>query len=256
LEPIREGQILHSINQDFTCLSWNIRRCRGIDGRIDPDRTLATLRGETPVGEIDALILQEADEEVPPHRGLLDIAAVEEATGLRYLHTDSAHRWSADSHGFLGTIIFTRPDLTVDQITLLDLPGRCHRGAVIADLAREGQNFRLIGMHLSLMQTLRWAQLRTICQYMFRKPRQPAILMGDLNEWRPWGGLALSRRFLGADLRGPAKATFPVKRPLLPLDRVLTTAPAQVTATTVLDGPGIRMTSDHRPLLAHINLGA
>ncbi|WP_156788473.1 endonuclease/exonuclease/phosphatase family protein [Roseobacter sp. CCS2] len=242
-------------HQEFTCLSWNIHRCRGNDGRIDPARTLATLRDDMPVGAIDALILQEADEEVPPHSGLLDIAAVEAATGLRYLHTDPAHRWSDGSHGFLGTIMFTRPEIAVESITLLDLPGRCHRGAVIADLTRNGQEFRLVGMHLSLMQTLRWAQLRTICQFMFRKPRQPAILMGDLNEWRPWGGLALSKRFLGAELRGPAKATFPINRPMLPLDRVLTTAPAHVSATQVLDGPGIRMTSDHRPLLAHISLG-
>ncbi|MEL7178576.1 MAG: endonuclease/exonuclease/phosphatase family protein [Pseudomonadota bacterium] len=242
-------------NQDFTCLSWNIHRCRGNDGKVDPARTLATLRAEMPVGDIDALILQEADEEVPPHRGLLDIAAVEAGTGLRYIHTNPAHRWSDGSHGFLGTIIFVRPDVHVDRITLLDLPGRCHRGAVIADLTRDGQEFRLVGMHLSLMQALRWAQLRTICQYMFRKPRQPAILIGDMNEWRPWGGFALSKRFLSTDLRGPVKPTFPINRPFLPLDRVLTTAPAQVRSSEVIDGPGVRMTSDHRPLLAHINLG-
>ena len=243
-------------HQDLTCLSWNVHRCRGNDKRVDPGRTLSTLRDETLTANIDALILQEADEEVPPHAGLLDIAGVETATGLRYLHTDPTHRWSDRSHGFLGTIMFVHPDITVDQITLLDLPGRCHRGAVVADLAHGDHQFRLIGMHLSLMQTLRWAQLRTICQFMFRKPRQPAILMGDLNEWRPWGGLALSKRFLGVDLRGPAKATFPINRPLLPLDRVLTTAPAKVLQTQVLDSPDIRMTSDHRPLLARINLGA
>ncbi len=247
---------MRHLERQFSCLSWNIHRCRGNDGIIDPDRTLATLCAETPVARIDALILQEADEEVPPHAGLLDIAAVEAATGLRYLHRDSAHRWSDDSHGFLGTIILLRPDIEVERVTLLDLPGRCHRGAVIADLVRDGQPFRLIGLHLSLMQALRWAQLRTVSQFMFRKPRRSTILAGDLNEWRPWGGLALSRRLLGVDLRGPAKPTFPINRPFLPLDRVLTTAPAQIRATTVLDGPGIRMASDHRPLHAQVDLGA
>jgi len=246
---------LRPLDQEFSCLSWNIHRCRGNDGVVDPGRTLATLRDEMPVHRIDALILQEADAEIPPHEGLLDIAAVEDATGLRSVHTRRAHRWSADSHGFLGTIIFTRPGITVEGITLLDLPGRCHRGAVLVDLAREGQRFRLIGVHLSLMQALRWAQLRIVCQFMFRNPRHPAILAGDLNEWRPWCGLALSPRLLGAAFRGPAKATFPINRPLLPLDRVLTTAPARVTSSRVLDGPGIRITSDHRPLLAHVDLG-
>lgn len=243
------------MDHTFVCLSWNIHRCRGNDGRLDPDRTLNTLRSEMPADKLDALILQEADEETPPHAGLLDIKAVEAATGLRYLHADSENRWSEHSHGFLGTIMFVRPDITVDRVTLLDLPGHCHRGAVVADLSDKGHAFRLIGTHLSLMQALRWAQMRIICQYMFRQPARPTLLAGDLNEWRPWGGLALSRHLLGQDWRGPAKATFPVNRPLLPLDRVLTTKPARVKATQVLDGPGIRMTSDHRPLLAHVDLG-
>ncbi|WP_341367952.1 endonuclease/exonuclease/phosphatase family protein [Yoonia sp. BS5-3] len=241
--------------QTLSCLSWNIHRCRGNDGVIDPARTLATLQAEALDSPIDALILQEADEEIPPHTGLLDIDAVAAATGLRYIHDDPAHRWSDGSHGFLGTIIFVHPDITVDRITLLDLPGRCHRGAVIADLTRDGRRFRLIGVHLSLMQALRWAQLRTICQFMFRNPLRPTILMGDLNEWRPWGGLALSPRFLGTTFTGPALPSFPINRPFLPLDRVLVTAPATVRSAEVLDGPGIRMTSDHRPLRALVDLG-
>lgn len=246
---------MHPINQEFSCLSWNIHRCRGNDGVVNPARTLDTLCAEMPAREIDALILQEADEACPPHAGLLDIGALEAATGLRSVHSDAAHRWSAGSQGFLGTVVFVRPDITVEAVTLLDLPGHCHRGAVVADLTRRAQRFRLIGAHLSLGQALRWAQLRIICQYMFRAPRHPTILAGDLNEWRPWGGLALSPRLLGADLRGPAKPTFPVRYPLLPLDRVLVTPPAQVRATQVLDGPGIRITSDHRPLVAQIALG-
>ena len=239
---------------DFACLSWNIHRGKGNDGRVDPARTVETLRTEMLTHPFDALILQEADEETPPHAGILDIASIEAACGLRYVHTGSRHRWSDVSHGFLGTVLFVNPDITVERITLLDLPGRCHRGAVVADLVRGGQAFRLIGVHLSLMQVLRWAQLRTICQFMARQPRHPTVLVGDLNEWRPWGGLALSRRLLGQRFSGPAKRTFPVGRPLLPLDRVLTTAPAVVQNTTVLDGPGIRMASDHRPLLARVCL--
>jgi endonuclease/exonuclease/phosphatase family metal-dependent hydrolase len=246
---------LNTPHNVFSCLSWNIHRCRGNDGVVDPARTLATLQADCLGNPIDALILQEADTEIPPHSGLMDIAGVEAATGLRYAHHDPHHRWAAGSHGFLGTVLFLAPDITVDNITLLDLPGRCHRGAVVADLTRGGVAFRLIGVHLSLSQPMRWAQLRTICQFMFRNPCRPTILTGDLNEWRPWGGLALSPRFLGQSFSGPAKPTFPINRPFLPLDRVLTTAPAHVTATKVLDGAAIRATSDHRPLWGQINLG-
>ncbi|MFN3227605.1 MAG: endonuclease/exonuclease/phosphatase family protein [Hyphomicrobiales bacterium] len=237
------------------CISWNIHRCRGNDDIVDPVRTLSVLRDEVWRPGCDALIFQEADEEVPPHDGLLDLHQIEQATGLRCVHDTPDHRWGEGSHGFLGVIIFLHPFFEVDDIVLLDLPGHCHRGAVIVDATRDGQSFRLIGTHLSLWQGLRIAQMRTIGQHLFRRHPRPTALVGDLNEWRPWGGLALSPKVLGAHFAGPAPATFPIRRPFLPLDRVLVSAPGRVASTEVLDGPGIRMASDHRPLAARIAWG-
>ena len=241
---------------DFSCISWNIHRCRGNDGRIDPDRTVDVLSRELWRDGIDALILQEADAEAWPQTGLLDIARIERVTGLRYAHSARRHRWSAESHGFLGNILFLHPSISVTTMTLVDLPGQCHRGAIVAELDRGGQRFRLIATHLGLSQVLRLAQLRTISQHILRQDEMPTVLVGDLNEWRWWGGLALLPGLLGQRFEGPAKATFPVRRPVLPLDRVLACAPARVIATEVLDGPGIRMASDHRPLVAHVALTA
>jgi endonuclease/exonuclease/phosphatase family metal-dependent hydrolase len=238
----------------LSCVSWNIHRGRGEDGVVDPARTADVLCGEVCSPCTDLLVLQEADEETPPHRGILDIAAIEARTGLRCVHTAAHSRWGADSHGFLGVVCFVHPLVMVDAVTVLDLPGRCHRGAVILDLRRAGQALRLIGTHLSLSQAFRIAQMRTLGQHLFRRPARATVLCGDLNEWRPWGGLALSPRVLGARFAGPAPATFPVRRPLLPLDRVLASGAARVTQVQVLDGPGIRMTSDHRPLAARIDI--
>ena len=251
-ERIKKGGFM--AHRSFSCISWNIHRCRGNDGRVDQDRIVQVLADEIWTDGTDALILQEADQECPPHGGLLDIAAVEAATGLRYAHAPVERRWAAGSHGFLGVIMFLRPDITVEVMNLVDLPGHCHRGAVVADLARGDQQFRLIGTHMSLWQGLRLAQLRIISQYLFRQEARPTVLVGDLNEWRPWGGLALSPRLLGTAFKGPAKGTFPISRPILPLDRILATEPARVATTRVLDGPGIRIASDHRPLSAEIAL--
>ncbi len=234
------------------CISWNIHRCRGNDGVVDPARTLAVLRDEVWCADCDALIFQEADEEVPPHGGLLDLHEIEQATGLRSVHETRDHRWGEGSHGFLGVIVFLHPSFQVSDIVLLDLPGHCHRGAVIVDAERDGQPIRLIGTHLSLWQGMRIAQMRTIGQHLFRRPSRPTVLVGDLNEWRPWGGFALSPKVLGARFAGPNPATFPIGRPFLPLDRVLVSEPGKVVSAEVLDGPGIRMASDHRPLAARI----
>ena len=238
----------------LTCLSWNIHRGRGNDGRVDPARTLDVLETEVWQPGTDVLVLQEADEEWPPHRGILDIGGVQAATGLAHVHEAAATRWGPESHGFLGIIVFLDPSIRIEDIVLLDLPGHCHRGAVVVDATKDGQPFRLIGTHLSLTQVLRMAQLRTVGQHVFRRDARPTILCGDLNEWRPWSGLALSRQILGARFVGRATATFPVSRPVLPLDRILTTAPGHVALARSLDGPGIRMASDHRPLLAKVVL--
>jgi endonuclease/exonuclease/phosphatase family metal-dependent hydrolase len=246
--------MMRGTETEFTCLSWNIHRGRGADGRVDAARIARVLAEEVARPAPDALVLQEADAETPPHQGFLDLGRIEAATGLVHLHGDAAHRWGAESHGFLGTIVFLHPEARLGEIALIDLPGHCHRGAVVVDFDLGGREMRLVGTHLSLGQGLRVAQMRTIGQHLFRRAPRPTILAGDLNEWRPWGGLALSRRVTGLDLRGPAPATFPARRPLLPLDRVLVTPPARVTEARVLDGPGIRMASDHRPLRARIAL--
>jgi len=240
--------------QTLSVLSWNVHRSRGSDGLVDPDRTLVALTDEAWRPDVRGLVLQEADAEIPPHAGILDIARVEAATGLRSVHVERSRRWGQESHGFLGTILFLHPSIEVEEVVLLDLPGRCHRGAVVLDGRWDGRAFRLVGTHLSLLQALRIAQMRTLGQHLFRRPARQTILCGDLNEWRPWGGLALSKRILGMRFSGPAPATFPIRRPFLPLDRILTTEPGRVVRAEVRDGDGIRMASDHRPLLADVLL--
>lgn len=233
--------------------TWNIHRARGADGRVDPERIVRALAAEVaPPGTVDALVLQEADGEGPPHAGLLDLARLEAGLGLRHAHRHAV--WGPESHGFLGTIVFLGPGLSVDGVALLDLPGRCHRGAVVVDVTGAGGPFRLIGTHLSLGQALRAAQMRVIGQYLARVADRPSLLVGDLNEWRPWGGLALAPRLVGRRFAGPARATFPVRRPLLPLDRVLATPPSRVRAARVADGPLVRAASDHCPLVAEVHL--
>lgn len=239
----------------LTCVSWNVHRGRGRDGIVDPSRTLDVLLEDVCPSAPDVLCLQEADEEVRPHRGLLDLARLEREAGVTHAHPGAAARWSDESHGFLGVVLFLGPSVRLESLVLLDLPGHCHRGAVVADVACRGSHLRLIGTHLSLSQPLRVAQMRTIGQHLARRAPRQTILCGDLNEWRPWGGLALSERVLGLRLVGPARPTFPSGRPVLSLDRIMTSAPGQVAELRVLDSPGIRQVSDHRPIAGRVLLG-
>ena len=240
----------------LTCLTWNIHRCRGRDGIIDTHRTSNALIDLLTRNPADIVILTEADAEAPPYGAILDMERIEAATGLCHAHGDLERRWSAESHGFLGTIVLHAPHWQSTDAHLLDLPGHYPRGATIMTFQSGSLKFRLVATHLSLGQVLRTAQMRAVGQYLTRKARLPTVLAGDLNEWRPWGGFAFSKRVTGVDLTGPARRSFPAIKPVLPLDRVMTTAPAKVTAARVITSDILRSTSDHLPLWAEITLGA
>jgi endonuclease/exonuclease/phosphatase family metal-dependent hydrolase len=237
----------------LTCVTWNIHRGRGVDGRVDAGRVAQAIADELCRPAPDILALQEADEERPPYAGFLPIDRIAADTGLSHALPPDL-RWGSDSHGFHGNIVFLAPRLVVSAGHLLDLPGHYPRGAVVLDLDTPLGPLRVINLHLSLSQPLRVAQMRTLGQHLDRRPAMPTLLLGDLNEWRPWGGLALSARVAGRRFHGPTLPTFPARRPVVPLDRILCDQPRAVTAPEVLSGPLARSASDHRPLRAVLSL--
>ncbi|MEM7642917.1 MAG: endonuclease/exonuclease/phosphatase family protein [Pseudomonadota bacterium] len=238
------------MDESLRVATWNVHRGVGTDGRFDPARIAEVIATDIAPAVPDILVLQEADADDWPHAGILDIPEIEAATGLRHAHGPEL-LWGPDSHGFLGVIVFLHPRLTVTRGRVLDLPGHAHRGAVVLDLALP---LRLVATHLSLAQWLRGVQMRAIGQYLHRSPQMRTVLVGDLNEWRPWAGLAFSRAVTGRTLTGPALATFPVGRPVLPLDRIMGDWPGMIGNAQVLDTPLIRAASDHRPLMAQVRL--
>ncbi len=202
---------------------------------------------------LDVLALQEADEECRPHARILDVRRIAESTGLEYIHPPEC-RWGPESDGFLGTILFLSPALKRIHMDVIDLPGHCHRGAVAVETACGDRPVRIISTHLSLFQPLRVIQMRIIGQYLRRRASMQTILLGDLNEWRPWGGAMFHRRLLGTQLRGPTRRTFPSMRPLLPLDRILTDGPGRVREIRVEDAEALTAASDHLPLTAIVTV--
>lgn len=233
--------------QSLRLCSWNVHRGRGRRGPVCKPRLM---KGLASLPSCDVLVLQEADTEAFPPTAILDTIILEKETGLRSVHDRPGRLWGQESAGFHGIVVLARPDLVPDTVDLVDLPGICHRGAVVAVF----DGFRVIGTHLSLGQPARIGQMRTIGQYLSRKPVMPTILAGDMNEWRPWGGLAFSRQVTGMALEGPARRTFPAGWPVLPLDRVLAGQGAHVRSLDVVPNPFCLQASDHRPALAEIAL--
>lgn len=239
---------------ELRCASWNIHRAKGADGRKDPERIRAAVAADLATRALDVLALQEADEECRPHGRILDVAAIAGDTGLVYQHTCPTMRWGPESDGFLGTILFLHPRWQGIHREVIDLPGHCHRGAVVVEARQNGADIRLMSMHLSLSQPLRIIQMRIIGQYLRRRPKMQTILLGDFNEWRPWGGLMFHRRLIGQRFYGPAMRSFPARFPVLPLDRIMTDRKDAVRDLHAVATPKMRDASDHLPIVGTVRV--
>ncbi len=239
---------------ELTAITWNIHRAKGQDGVVDPGRVMDAIETDLVPLSPQILALQEADGECRPHARIIDVNRIADATGLTYVHDNPSLRWGSESDGFLGTILFLHPHFQRTNADVIDLPGHCHRGAVVVEAHYEGRALRVMSTHLSLSQPLRIVQMRVIGQYLRRRPRKPTILLGDLNEWRPWGGLSLAKRVVGSKFSGPVTATFPSLCPVFPLDRILADLNGRVDSARVIKTPLVKQASDHLALIGRVTV--
>lgn len=236
--------------RDLHVATWNLHRGRGRDGRIDPARTVDALLRTAELAEADILSLHEAEDEAPPYAGFLDLARFEAETGLRSVHQTPDLRHGPASHGLIGNLLFLRPPLAALRTEALRMAGVYPRTAILADIGPAV----LVSTHLALSQPLRAVQMTRIARGLSRFPEKPVVLLGDLNEWRPWLGAAFSRVVAGRRFFGRARPTFPASRPLLPLDRILCDRPGAIADTRAPSSPALVAASDHLPLVARLRL--
>jgi len=113
-------------------------------------------------------------------------------------------------------------------------------------------------VHLGLREAHRQAQLQMMTEWVNGLPEgEPVVVAGDFNDWRQRAnhplntGAGLEEIFTLAHGR-PAR-TFPVRFPLLRLDRIYVKN-AHASSPTALALSNWRHLSDHAPLSAEIHL--
>jgi endonuclease/exonuclease/phosphatase family metal-dependent hydrolase len=225
--------------------SYNIHKCRGVDGITWPNRTVAVIHE---LGA-DVVALQEVDRRFGRRGGLLDPAAIERETGMRLLaQSDVPHRL-----GWRGNALLVRKHPVSYRCSRLKLPGGEPRGALVAELDLGEGKFRVIAAHLGLLRRSRVDQVAALLKAFHDSPPMPTILLGDLNEWRRRRRSAL--RGLEATFGvAPSILSFPSRRPTFPLDRILGWPAGLITDLAVHDSRLARQASDHLPLTAKANL--
>lgn len=239
-------------------LTYNIRHCRGTDGRVAPERVAAVIAGT----EADIVALQEVDVGRKRTGGLDQAEEIARHVGMRP-HFHPALHLEEERYG---DAVLTRPPSRL--VRAGPLPGLVRRprleprGALWVEVEVGGARLQVVNTHLGLLGAERIAQVEALLgPGWLGDPalRGPAVLLGDLNatSWsrayrRLAGRLADARRV--AERKGPRPATFPSRFPLLRIDHVFVGEGVAVERVAVVDGPGPRRASDHLPVLADIRI--
>lgn len=142
-------------------------------------------------------------------------------------------------------------------------PGLHRRGAAVALLRYSGAAFALAGTHLDLRPGPRLRHVgelhRGITEHV--PAGMPTIVAGDINDdpgSAVWQALCVQRLDAfaqadggrGADAGFTSTATEPRRR----IDAIFVDPRITVRSAEVLDGDDVRVASDHRPLLAELDL--
>lgn len=230
----------------LTFASYNIHKAVGLDGRRDPERIIAVLREL----HADVIALQECDRRFGERESVLPKALLDETPW----HAAPVTR-RARSLGWHGNALLVRKDIAIEVAEPLPLPTLEPRGAIRADLSVEGRRIRVLGAHLDLSGLRRREQIRAMLQHCERcETACPTVLMGDFNQWgrsrgalrefvAPWQALAIGN-------------SFPSRRPIAPLDRIVHSDGWALRAAAVHHSALAAIASDHLPVRATLELTA
>jgi len=230
----------------LTFASYNIHKAVGLDGRRDPERIIAVLREL----HADVIAVQECDRRFGERESVLPRALLEE-TPWRAAPVARRSR----SLGWHGNALLVRKDIAIEIAEPLPLPTLEPRGAIRVDLAIEGRRLRVLGAHLDLSGLRRREQIRAMLRHCERcESACPTVLMGDFNQWGHMRGAL--REFIAPWQTLTIGNSFPSRRPIAPLDRIVHSGEWTCHGAAVHHSALAAVASDHLPVRATLELTA
>lgn len=143
---------------------------------------------------------------------------------------------------------------SVIEYRLSRTPRQIRRGVVAARIHKAGAWCTVASVHLGLDAAERRRHLDEILGLVNRYESPVTILAGDINEtpgMPTWQALAAEFTDAGAELDAP---TFSARSPRRRIDGVFVRGPAVVHACRVVAGPDAEVASDHRPVVADLDI--
>jgi len=248
------GPAAQPADGSFRIVTYNIHKCRGLDGRVQPQRIVEVLREV----EADIIALQEVAHMGHGRRTDNQAAFIADELGLHYCFGENRKFRG----GRYGNVILSRLPVISEQNYDLSRPGREERGCLRTDVILNGAILHIYNVHLGVAYLERRHQGRRLVgsDILARGDLQgPRILLGDFNEWlRGLTTRLLAEHFGSADIRVHLgrKHTYPGPLPLLHLDNIYFDDGLRLEGAMLHRSRKALIASDHLPLAADFRVRA
>ena len=213
--------------------TFNIRHGLGLDGRVDLERTAASVLATG----ADLIALQELDVGLARSGEVDQPAEIARLTGLEMHFRATLHL----EPGAYGIAVAARLPLEAGFEPLPRAGSEEPRGAIVVRL----EGLTVIATHLSTDRRARRRQVRALAALATARPG-PVVVTGDLNSSR-WGLGPLARAGFRGERLGPTVVKNPFPRQI---DHVLGGPGVAVSGTRALPGGA----SDHVPVAATVEM--
>ena len=229
-------------------VTYNIHRCRGLDGYTKPDRIAMILGRLKP----DVIALQEV-----VGRGHRGPGQEEEIAAYLNMHCVLAPARIFRGHLY-GNAVLSR--LPMENHVMCDLTqgGREPRLCQRIDVSVRGRFIHFYNVHLGTSSSERKLQARKLADFIAEpNSGKPKVILGDFNEWRK--GVVtklLSERLKSLDLVPFLKwrRTYPGIVPFLHLDHIYYEGAVEITDIKISRRLPFLIASDHLPIFAEMKI--
>lgn len=236
----------------FRIATYNIHKCRGVDGRTHPERIARVLE------EIDADII--SLQEVVSRDGTASSDHQADYLAGRLGFFGAMGETRKHRGGAYGNVTLSRWDFKLVRPIDVTVAGREQRAALRTDIRIGSHVLHVFNLHLgTAVRERRQQAVRLLDQDLLRSLdiSGPRIVMGDFNEWVH--GLVtrtLVAEFKFHDLRSHITnmRSYPALLPLLNLDHIYFDHHLRIEKAFFHRSRRSMMASDHLPLVTDVVL--